>query len=173
MAAFRARGSPGAFTPGRDEVAERLAALVADPTLVRQASLNLCGPAALARVWLERDPDAFAGYVIWLFETGRAAIGRYAVAPGPDLRGKDYDGLAKPAMQAAGSACPAADWIGIGALRDVSNLFLDFEGMPDETVAGLTTPAEMAEWLRATGIYGTVRDEGNWFFTRDAATCWA
>ncbi len=169
IAAFRARGGPGAFTPARAEVADRLEALVADPALVRQASLNLCGPAALARVWLARDPRGFVGYVISLYETGRAAIGRFDVAPGPDLRGQDYDGVAKPAMQAAGGVCPAADWIGMSALRDVSNVFLDFEGLPDETLAGLTTPAEMAEWLRATGIYSTVRDEGNWFFTRDAA----
>ena len=29
-------------------------------------------------------------------------------------------------------------------------------------LAGATTPGELAGWLRATGVFSTVRDEGNW-----------
>jgi hypothetical protein len=54
----------------------------------------------------------------------------------------------------------------MSALRDDANAFNDFEGTPEEDVAGLTTPAELASWLTSTGVYRSVRDEGNWVFTK-------
>jgi len=165
--AFRAETTPGAFTPQRPDVADRAIALINDPTLVDQASLNLCGPAAAHRLWIDRDPKAFARYLTSLYDTGEADFGSKHIKPGSDLRHNDYDGHAVPAMRAtSGGVCPPADWIALSSLRDASNTFLDFEGMPDEDVSGITTPGELASWLRALGLYGDVSDEGNWFLTK-------
>jgi N-acetylmuramoyl-L-alanine amidase/GH25 family lysozyme M1 (1,4-beta-N-acetylmuramidase) len=164
--AFRAETTGGAFTLRRDDVADRAIALINDPTLVDQASLNLCGPAAAHRLWIARDPKAFARYVTSLYDSGEADFGSRHIKAGGDLRHQDYYGNAVPAMQKAGSVCPSADWVALSSLRDASNTFLDFEGMPDEDVSGITTPAELAAWLRATGLYGSVSDEGNWFLTK-------
>ena len=164
--AFRAEMSLGAFSLGRSDVADRAIALINDPTLVDQASLNLCGPAALHRIWIERDPKAFARYVTSMYDAGEADLGSKHVKAGDDLRHQDYYGAAVPAMQAAGGVCPSAEWVAMSALRDYSNTFLDFEGMPDENVSGITTPGELAAWMRATGLYADVSDEGNWFLTK-------
>lgn len=171
---FRARGDGGGFTPGRAEVADRLVQLIQNPTLVDQASLNLCGPAAFHRVWIARDPVAFARYAISLYETGAGDIGTLHVAPDSDLRQQDYHGTAVPAMQGRAPAganqadyvTPAAEWITMSSLRDVANAFFDYEGMPDEDVSAATTPAEVAEWMSATGLYSSVTDEGNWVLTK-------
>ncbi len=161
---FRAETGAGSFTPRRNDVADRAIELINDPTLVQQGALNLCGPAALHHIWIGRDPAAFARYVTTLYDTGEGQIGSLEVDAGGDLRDQDYDGKAVPAM--GGSVCPSADWVAMSALRDSENAVLDFEGMPSEDVAGLTTPAEMADWLRATGLYTDVSDEGNWYFTK-------
>jgi N-acetylmuramoyl-L-alanine amidase len=171
---FRARGGAGAFTPGRSEVADRLVQLIQNPALVDQASLNLCGPAAFHRVWIPRDPVAFARYAISLYETGAGNIGTLHVDPASDLKEQDYTGTAVPAMKARAPAganqaehvCPAAEWVTMSSLRDVANAFFDYEGMPDEEFSAATTPGEVAEWLQATGLYSSVADEGNWFFTK-------
>jgi N-acetylmuramoyl-L-alanine amidase/GH25 family lysozyme M1 (1,4-beta-N-acetylmuramidase) len=166
MNAFRAETGDAAFTPSRADVADRAIALIGDPKLVEQGSLNLCGPAAVHRIWIERDPEAFAAYLTALYNTGTGSFGSTEVSPGSDLRSQDYDGTAVPAMKAAGGVCPAADWVAMSSLRDVTNTFLDFEGMPSEDVAAMTLPSEVASWLRATGLYGSVSDEGNWFLTK-------
>jgi hypothetical protein len=57
----------------------------------------------------------------------------------------------------------------MSALRDSENAVTDYEGTPEEDVAGMTTPAEMADWLAATGLYTSVRDEGNWVVTKGVA----
>ena len=167
--AFRAETGAGAFTPRRDDVADRAIVLVNDPSLVEQGSLNLCGPAAVHRLWIERDPQAFARYVTSLYDTGSGSFGSKNVSPGSDLRKQDYDGRAVPAMTAAGGVCPSADWVAMSSLRDVTNTFLDFEGMPSEDVSAMSLPADVAAWLRATGLYSSVSDEGNWYLTKGLA----
>src|SRR5262249_41374183 len=42
----------------------------------------------------------------------------------------------------------------------------EWRGDPDQELAGLTRPSELADWLRATGIYSTVRDECNLMYPR-------
>jgi phosphatidylserine/phosphatidylglycerophosphate/cardiolipin synthase-like enzyme len=171
---FRRQGGTGAFTVRRDDVADRLSALVRNPSLVEQGSLNLCGPAAFLRVWIDRDPVSFVRFAAELFEKGSAKLGSMEVEAGEDLRERDYYGSALPAMKkrAAPGAdvaeyiCPSADWMVMGALRDSANFFFDFEGMPDEDVSAATTPAEVADWLRASKLYSSVSDDGNWIFTQ-------
>ncbi len=172
--AFRAETSTGAFTPRRDDVADRALALVNDPTFVEQGALGLCGPAAVHRLWIKRDPKAFATYLTTMYDTGSASFGDNSISAGSDLRNQDYYGRAVPAMQAVAPAgadtaqfvCPSADWVAMSALRDASNIFLDFEGLPDEEYAAGTSSSEVAAWLRSTGLYASVSDEGNFLLTK-------
>ncbi|MET9462142.1 helix-hairpin-helix domain-containing protein [Streptomyces canus] len=164
ITAFAARTTPGKWKLSRAEVAQRLSELVTDPNEVDQDSLNLCGPAVFLRFWIARDPLAVVRFAAELYETGASRIGDYEVAPDDDsLLGQDYAALK---TQAGSAFCPPADWMILGALRDAENAFFDFEGRPDESVAAATTPGEVADWLRATGLYRNVRDEGNFFMTK-------
>jgi N-acetylmuramoyl-L-alanine amidase len=146
----------------RADVAARLRALIADPQLVNQGNLNVCGPAAFFHLWLRRDPRAAVEYAISLFETGSGSIGSLTIEPGGDLKAQDYGSVAR-------SSTPSADWMMLSALRDWENDFADFEGSPDEDAAGITTPAELAMWMRACGAYHSVDDEGNWVLSKGLA----
>jgi N-acetylmuramoyl-L-alanine amidase len=175
--AFRAETTAGSFTPTRVDVADRAIALVNDPTLMEQGGLGLCGPAAVHRLWIKRDPKAFAAYITSLYDTGSGTFGDRTISAGADLRNQDYYGRAVPAMEAlaknprdkAEFVCPSADWVAMSSLRDASNIFLDFEGMPDEDYAAGTSASEVAGWLRSTGAYASVSEEGNFFLTKGPA----
>ena len=145
----------------------RLENLIQDPALVDQDSLNLCGPAAFFRVWLERDPLAVARFACELYDTGEAEIGnQLAVAPSSgSLIDNDYDAMN---TRYGPNYTPEADWMLLGALRDAENAVLSFEGKPDEGVAAGTSPGEMEEWLEATRLYSFISNEGNFFLTKGA-----
>jgi hypothetical protein len=148
----------------RAKVADRLNAIVADPRQVQQGALNLCGPAALFSQWAKRDPVAFANFATQLYDSGAAQIGSLSVSPGRDLLQADYNAMV-PRMGAAVS--PAADWMILGALRNSTDVFWQgsWQGDPGQKLAALTRPEELAQWLKAAGIYASVDNQGNW------ATC--
>jgi hypothetical protein len=162
VTAFAARAGSSVWHPSltRAAVATRLTALLANPDLVDQGSLNLCGPAAFFHLWFHRDPLAAVSYATSLFESGSGLIGSLTIEPGGDLKAQDY-GAIVPA--------PAADWMMLSALRDWENDFADFEGTPSEDAAGITTPAELAKWMQSCGAYRSVLDEGNWVYTKGLA----
>jgi hypothetical protein len=70
------------------------------------------------------------------------------IAPIPSLIGLPRSIERIPRMD---PKCPQAEWMAMSALRDSSNLVLDFEGTPEEDVSGITTPGEITDWLIATG----------------------
>lgn len=165
VGAFGAAATPSPWRLPRVEVADRLAELVAEPDLVRQAGLNLCGPAAFLRAWLEADPAAVVRFAAELYDTGRSRIGSYEVEPDSDsLLGRDYAQLV--AQYGPGAMAPPAEWMILGSLRDAGNAVFDYEGTPDEDASAFTTPGELEEWLSAARCFAEVRDEGNWFFTK-------
>ncbi len=149
----------------RAEVAGRLGELLADPDLVRQGNLNLCGPAVFLRAWIRRDPVGFTNFAVELYDTGRSRIGSgYAVEPDDDAcLATDY----KELQRVNGTAlAPAAEWMVMSAVRDAENALFDYEGTPAEDVSAATTPGEVLEWLEATGRFTDVRDEVNLVFTK-------
>ena len=162
VSAFAGRTGSTKWKLSRPAVAARLKDLITDPDLVDQGSLNLCGPAAFFHLYARRDPQGFAKYAADLFEKGTGTIGSLSVKPGDDLLNNDY---AKVAAKMS-SVTPPAEWMCLSALRDSENATLDFEGNPDENVAGITTPGEVADWMRKCGVYSKVTDEGNWVFTK-------
>jgi len=53
-----------------------------------------------------------------------------------------------------------------GSLRDAKNFWFRLDGTPEESFSAATTPGEVAEWLEATNLYATIRDEGNFFLNK-------
>jgi hypothetical protein len=174
IAGFRERTTSSPWKIDRGALASRLDELVRHPDRVRQDALNLCGPAALLRVWLAEDPLAVARFASSLYETGQARLGDIRIRPGRDSLLKHDYAAVKTRIEAARTPtilpfCPVAEWMMMGSIRDSENGVIDFEGLPDEMLAGpsgLTTPGELDDWLRATGLYDTPRAEANAFFTK-------
>jgi hypothetical protein len=142
----------------REAIANRLIDLVNEPRAICQGGLNLCGPAALLCMWNGRDPVGFATYATELYDTGTGYIGSLEISPSVDILETDFNVISEQANTWA------ADWMLLGAIRNSLNVWWQptWVGDPDQELAGLTRPEELAEWLSATGIYETVENEANW-----------
>lgn len=157
----------------RTSMLDRLDLLIKNPKLIDQGAVNLCGPASFFRFWLARDPLAVATYAGVLFETGKASIRNFEVAPssGSLIDGdyatinNDWNNTRDPSTTAAMPA--EADWMLMGALREASNLLIDFKGLPSTLdPSAPTMPHEVESWFRASGLYATVKNEANLFFSK-------
>jgi len=164
VAAFAARSDSSVWHASltRAEVAARLRALLADPNLVDQGDLNVCGPATFFHLWIRHNPLAVVDYATSLFETGVGRIGSLTIKPGRDLKVQNYGEVAR-------SSTPPAEWMMLSALRDWENDALDFEGSPEDGASGITRPAELAKWMKAGGAYQSVSHDGNWVRHKDLA----
>jgi hypothetical protein len=151
-----------------DTVAGRLATLIQPATdtdtgtgyrSLAQQSLNLCGPAALLVTAMGRDPAAVARYACDLFATGSGAIGNFQVSTSDALRNADFAQL-----QTRGSIASEAEWMIMSAIRNATEPFWqpEWNGNPDQELAGMTRPEELADWMRQTGIWSSVTDNGRW-----------
>lgn len=164
IATARASKATSPWKIDRTTLLNRLEELVNNPSLVDQANLNLCGPAAFLCVWMARDPLAAATFACELYDTGKSKINNYTVAPDSDsLLGQDYAALAQTHGP---NFTQSAEWMIMGSLRDAENFWYDFEGKPDETVAAATTSGEVQEWMEATKMYTSVQDDGNFYLTK-------
>jgi len=161
-----AAGGRGAWRLDRRAVADRLHRLVDEPGLISQGRLNLCGPALLFKVWLERDPVACVTFANTLFERGRANIGDLPVQPSRGLREHEYG---RPGRRPTN--CPAADWMLMASVRDATNQVFPYryERGLREAMAAMTLPGALRRWLSATGVYGSVRDDTNLVLARGVA----
>jgi len=145
----------------RTQIADRLEAILRDPRSITQGALNLCGPAAFFNIVASRHPVAVAQAATALFDTGACDIGGLHIEPKSDLTSASYaDMLAKMGANVA----PQADWMLLGALRNTTNVFWqpDWKGNPDQELAGMTRPEELASWLTSTGFFATIADNGKW-----------
>ena len=142
----------------RGDVADRLVEIVDDNRVIQQGGLNLCGPASLLCMWAGRDPLGFANFATALFDTGRSDLGSLQIAPSDDLLAQDFASIADAAHTRG------ADWMLLSAIRNTTNVFWQgsWVGNPEQELAGLTRPEELASWLEATGIYARVSNQGNW-----------
>lgn len=145
----------------RATVADRLEEIVRNPRVITQGALNLCGPAAFFNIVTGRHPCAVAQAATALFDTGACDLGGLHIEPKSDLTSANYaDMLAKM----RGSPSPQAEWMLLGALRNTTNVFWqpDWKGNPDQELAGMTRPEELAGWFRSTGYFDSVDDGGRW-----------
>lgn len=161
-------GSGAWVSLDRTAVAERLITLIAPSTgtdagtgyrSLSQSSLNLCGPAALLVMAMGRDPVAVARYATELFENGSGTIGGFGVSASEELLAADYSQMA-----IRGSISSQAEWMMLSAIRNATEPFWqpEWTGDPDQELAGMTRPEELADWIRQTGIWSHVRDDGRW-----------
>jgi hypothetical protein len=175
VSAFAAETNPGAWsaTLSRADVANRLTQMVTvpDPTLkdpasssgprsLQQGALNLCGPTAFFQMALGRDPVAVMRFATQLFDNGSATLGNLKVSPGQDLLQADFSAM----IQKGGNTFTAAEWMLFGALRNSTDVFWQgsWQGDPDQMVAAMTRPEELAGWMRDSGIWPSVDDHGKW-----------
>jgi hypothetical protein len=146
-----------------EPVRARLAVLAENPSDLRQGGLNLCGPATFFRIWIGLDPIGATRFARDLYETGTATLGEILVQPrGNSLLSKDYAHL----IESGKIKTPPAEWMMMGALRDSENAVSSFDGDGWDTLAGITTPAELTRWLAATGLFKEVREEANSLLTQ-------
>jgi hypothetical protein len=169
ISTFAESSDSGAWpTLDRASVAERLGTLFSAPApgdsgtgyrSIYQAGLNLCGPAALLVMATGRDPVAVARYATDLFNTGSGSIGNFSVSASDDFRNADF-----AEMSSRGSTSSQAEWMMLGAIRNDTEQFWqpEWTGNPDQEVAGMTRPEELANWMQQTGIWSRVIDSGRW-----------
>jgi len=145
----------------RTQVADRLETILRTPRSITQGALNLCGPAAFFTIVASRHPVAIAQAATALFDTGAGDIGGLHLQPKSDLVSVNYaDMLSKMGTNVA----PQADWMLLGSLRNTTEVWWqpDWKGNPDQEVAGMTRPEELASWFRSTGFFARVDDDGRW-----------
>jgi hypothetical protein len=147
----------------RTDVADRLKDLVQNPDHLNQGADSLCGPAAFFNVWIADDPKSFARYVFQMYNAGAAPIGTLHVKAGSTLLHQDYQKVLdqiRTNPDFNGIAVPSADWMSMSALRDSeNNFFTAYDGTPAAKWQGGTDPSEIESWLRATGLYSSVRQD--------------
>jgi V8-like Glu-specific endopeptidase len=140
----------------RKAVADRLLALINNPDLVDQTANGLCGEAAFFNIWLWEDPLAVARFGVQLYNGGAAAVGTEEwVRPRPSLLAQNFDNVVtqinRPNARAA-----VAEWMMMSALRDANNYIFSYEGVPSDKWGAGSTDREVARWLRATNLFGSV-----------------
>jgi N-acetylmuramoyl-L-alanine amidase len=140
-------------------VAQQIADRAADFRLFQQGNLNLCGPASFLCIWAGRDPCGYVNYALGLLEHGSGRIGSQTITVSAALEAIPYPRFGRAGLISA----PAADFLCMAPLRNSANEIMPYDpGAGAEGLQGMTTPGELAEWLRWTGAFSTVRDEGNW-----------
>lgn len=135
--------------------------IVRNPRVISQGSLNLCGPAAFFNIVASRHPVAVAQAATSLFDTCAADLGGLHIAPKSDLVSTNYANMV-PKM--TNGVTPQADYMLLGALRNSTEVFWqpNWRGNPDQELAGMTRPEELASWLNSPGFFSQVRDGGKW-----------
>jgi hypothetical protein len=165
---FRATPKGGAWHSSltKDKVADGLTSLVNAPDSIDQGVFGFCGPSAFFNVWFNRDPVAATNFATQLFYLGYANIGSRKVEPGhflhgDDIRQSDYSAIEKSVKAKGNTMLPPAEWMIMGAYQDTNNSWFtgDFEGSPDEEDYLGVSASDTASWLRATGLFSSVRDE--------------
>jgi hypothetical protein len=168
VAEFASSEEAGAWPSlDRAEVAARLVEIFAEPSAdgvggyrgIEQRQLNQCGPAAFLVMAIGRDPAAVARYATELFNTGSGSIGGFSVTASEPLLNADYSEMANH-----GSIPSQAEWMMLSTIRNSTEPFWQPEwvGDPNDEVAGMTRPEEVADWMRQTGIWSSVEDNGKW-----------
>jgi hypothetical protein len=146
---FERRTAPSAWSQlDRAKVAKRLRQLAADPDVLNQGVMPLCGPATFLNAWGRIDRQNFVGFAINLFDQGVARVGDIVMQPGSGLRGQT-----PPAGDLRETQ---ADWMLMSALRDWGNDFYDYDGTPGDD--GGTWAKELVKWLEESGHFGRVTD---------------
>jgi peptidoglycan hydrolase-like protein with peptidoglycan-binding domain len=180
VAAFRARPSGSNWLHlDRREVADGIASNALSPDRVSQGGNGLCTSAAFVNLWVQDAPDAYAAFATALFDNGAADLapkqgagGALRITASPALLGADYPRIVER-MQKRGFSVPSqTDWMVLSALRDSSNVVVDFTGDPGDWVShnlgdgAIVGHSDMVGWLRASGMFSSITNEANDLVTK-------
>ncbi|MEO6825286.1 MAG: hypothetical protein ABI167_11310 [Nitrosospira sp.] len=161
---FRGQAGRGKW-PGLDRtgVADRLELLLDSPHLVNQGGNGLCGEAAFLYVWLSEDPWSVARYCVQLYNGGAASVGTDVwVRPRESLKSQDFTKIAKMMVDRNSADKDAikwgAEWMMMSALRDANNFIISYDGTPSDDWGSGSSNGEVADWLRATGVFKDVSE---------------
>ncbi len=150
---FAAKTEAGAFPwLSRSTIASELRARLGNPYLINQGSSGLCLAAAVVFQIARTKPEEYVRAVTDLFDTGKAKIGKWNLAPCQDLKN-----------HRAPAGIPQADWIILSSIRDSENWFIDYE---KETDSGGAWGNEVAAWMRKAG-FTDIKEDWNYFFSKD------
>jgi hypothetical protein len=138
----------------RQHVADGLEARIKDPGLIDQGVASVCGPAALLYHIASDDPEYYANFVIQLYETGRASLGKLLIEPRDNLRQHAPDL----------SDVNEVDWISLASIRNTENWFHNYHA-ESQFLPALTFPETLAGWFRTVG-YTDVKNRTNIFWTK-------
>jgi hypothetical protein len=151
---FAASGNPGAFPKiPRATVVHELLERQSTPSKINQGASSLCGAASLMYQLATHDFATYGHYVLDLYDTGKASLGKLVVEPGSDCRN-----YAPPADK-----IKAVDWIALASLRDSENDVFDYASVNDEA-GGITLPGDLAGWFDKAGR-GPATDNANLLMT--------
>jgi hypothetical protein len=153
--------APASAWPKLDptEVSERILELSANPNMVTQGALGLCGEATFIRNVIRRDRSKFFYFATGLHQSGVAYIGSLRIEPGSDLRNADYIAIGANIPAGGVALPPEADWMILSSIRDSENEWLDFEGSPTENFALSSDFEENFEWHQKSGLYTSVNKD--------------
>lgn len=156
-----ATSAPASAWPKLDgsEVNKRISELSANPNLVTQGALGVCGEAAFIRNVIRRDPSKFYYFAMGLYQGGVAYIGSLKIEPDSDLRNADYIAIGASIPSGSVLLPPEADWMILSSIRDSENEWLDFEGSPSENFALSSDFEENFEWHQKSGLYTSVNKD--------------
>jgi hypothetical protein len=161
---FRGQAGRGKW-PSLDRmaVADRLEKLIDTPHLVNQGGNGLCGEAAFLYVWLWEDPWSVARYCVQLYNGGSASVGTDVwVRPRPSLKSQDFTKVANQMVAKNSDHKDAikwgAEWMMMSALRDANNWIISYDGTPSDNWGSGSSNSEVADWLRATGVFKDVSE---------------
>lgn len=157
------------------EVMAGIGRLKANANRIDQGALGLCGEAAFFHHVLQRDPVLFGRMARLLFTDGWGFINDLTIHPDDDLLNADYgalvaaqnieiaQGLTRNPQEFLPPMPPQADWMILSSLCDTTNIFLDFEGGPHETLALGQYFPELYQWYYFSKLYSSI----DMFFDHD------
>jgi len=147
---FRNNKASGAFKhfKNRATITVQIQDRINQPHLINQGYSSLCGPAAFLYCLTKKSPAVYAKYIVDLFETGKAKLGKINVVPSTDTKNFNLP---------SSSGMSEVDWIGLASLRDSENDFLDYQSHTDQA-AGITMPGDLLSWFTKNGYTNGVND---------------
>jgi len=141
----------------RSDMVDGLKNRLISPVQIDQANTSLCGAACLMYNLASKKDAIYAQYVVDLYQTGKASLGRLSVEPGTDCRNYKPD---------PSNGIHPVDWVALASLRDSENDFFDYDEPTDE-VGGITMPGDLVDWFKKSGFSQDV-NYTNLVFTKDS-----
>jgi hypothetical protein len=142
----------------REDIARGIRERIHRPGLIDQGTAGLCGPASILYQTALMRPVDYVQFACGLFDRGSARLSGMQVTPNQDLR-----------LASKPNGIEAVDWLTMASIRNSENSVLFTYKKTGDEFSGLTTPGEMADWLRRTGYTDIKNETSTFLFSKDQA----